>query len=81
VGQASRLRLSIFLDPDNRAHRCLAEIKSRLIANLDPDEWDLPPKPKGMHWRTYNRYVERYDAYEEILTEGIPELLAKLGIK
>jgi hypothetical protein len=34
-----------------------------------------------MRWRTYNRYVERYNAYEEILIDGIPELLAKLGIK
>ena len=27
-----------------------AKIKSRLIADLDPDEWDLPPKPKWMRW-------------------------------
>jgi hypothetical protein len=25
----------------------------------DPDEWDLPPKPKWMRWHTYNRYVEQ----------------------
>ena len=72
---------SQFADPDNRAHRGQAKIKSRLIADLDPDEWELPPKPKWMRWRTYNRYVERYNAYEEILIDGIPELLAKLGIK
>ena len=52
-------------------------INSQLIADLDPDEWDLPPKPKGMRWRTYNRYVERYDAYEAILDYGIAELMAK----
>jgi hypothetical protein len=34
---------------------------ARLIADFDPDEWDLPPKPKWMRWRTYNRYVERFD--------------------
>ena len=68
---------SQFADPDNRAHIGQAKIKSRLIANLDPDEWDLPPKPKGMRWRTYNRYVERYDAYEAILDYGIAELMAK----
>jgi hypothetical protein len=72
---------SQFADPDNRAHRGQAKIKARLIGDLDPDEWDLPPKPKGMRWRTYDRYVERYDVYEEILNDGIPELLAKLGIK
>jgi hypothetical protein len=26
---------------------------------------DLPPKPKGMHWRTYNRLADRYDRYDQ----------------
>jgi hypothetical protein len=69
---------SQFLDRDNRAHRGKAKIKARLIADLDPDEWDLPPKPKWMRWRTYNRYVERFDRYEAILNEGVEELWAKL---
>ena len=66
--------LKALLDSDESASR----IKSRLIGNLDPDEWDLPPKPKWMRWRTYKRYVERYDAYEAILDYGIAELMAKL---
>jgi hypothetical protein len=69
---------SQFLDPDNRAHAGQAKIKSRLIGDCDPDEWDLPPKPKWMRWRTYNRYVQRYDRYEDILEEGIIPLMAKL---
>ena len=68
---------SQFADPDNRAHLGQAKIRARLIGDLDPDEWDLPPKPKGMRWRTYNRYVERYDAYEATLEYGIAELMAK----
>ena len=68
---------SQFADRDNRAHLGQATIKARLIGDLDPDEWDLPPKPKWMRWRTYNRYVERYDGYEEILDYGIAELMAK----
>jgi hypothetical protein len=51
-------------------------IKARLIAELDPDEWELPPKPKWMRWRTYNRYEERFDGYEGILNDGIAELMA-----
>jgi hypothetical protein len=51
---------SQFADPDNRAHLGQAKIKSRLIGTLDPDEWDLPPKPKWMRWRTYNKHVERF---------------------
>jgi hypothetical protein len=53
-----------------------------LIADLDPDEWELPPKPKWMRWRTYNRLVEEFDSYEKILDRGIAELMAKfLGKK
>src|SRR5262249_51841554 len=47
---------SQFLDPGNRAHRGKAKIKARLIGDCDPDEWDLPAKPRWMRWRTYNRY-------------------------
>ena len=68
---------SQFADPDNRAHIGQAKIKSRLIADLDPDEWDLPPKPKWMRWRTYNRYVQKFDAYEDILSQNIAELMAR----
>jgi hypothetical protein len=61
----------------DRAHRGQAKIKKRLIGNLNPDEWDLPPKPKWMRWHTYNRYVDRYDAYEAILDRGTFALIAK----
>jgi hypothetical protein len=69
---------SQFNDWTNRAHLGKARIKARLIADLDPDEWDLPPKPKWMRWSTYNRHVERYDAYEDILDRGTFALAAKL---
>jgi hypothetical protein len=72
---------SQFLDRDNRAHRGQAKIKARLcrIGGYDPDEWDLPPKPKWMRWRTYERAVDRFDKYEDVLDEGIVRLAAKLG--
>jgi len=50
-----------------------------LIGDRDPDDWDLPPKPKWMRWSTYNRYVERYNNYEAILDYGTAALVAKLG--
>jgi hypothetical protein len=37
--------------------------KRRLIADLDPDEWDLPPKPKWMRWQTYRRYEAWFDRW------------------
>jgi len=67
---------SQFLDPRGKA-----KIKRRLIADLDPDEWDLPPKPKWMRWRTYDRYEERFDRYEAILEDGIAVLMAKFLAK
>ena len=73
---------SQFQDPINRAHLGKERIKSRLIGGLDPDEWELPPKPKWMRWRTYNRYVERFDQYEAELDYGFSLLAAKLfGLK
>ena len=68
---------SQFNDATNRAHGGQAKIKSKLIANLDPEEWDLPPKPKWMRWATYNKYSERYDHYEDILDYGCVALAAK----
>jgi hypothetical protein len=72
---------SQFNDATNRAHAGKARIKSRLIADLDPDEWDLPPKPKWMRWATYNRHVARYDRYEEFLDNSLAVFAAKLGNK
>jgi hypothetical protein len=44
---------SQFLDPVGRTWRTKAKIKNRLIGDEDPDEWDLPPKPKRMRLNTY----------------------------
>jgi hypothetical protein len=70
---------SQFLDPDNRAHWGQSKIKARLLGpGMDPDEWELPPKPPGMRWRTYHRHVQRFEHYDGILDGGIEALAAKL---
>jgi hypothetical protein len=56
--------VSQFDTPVDRAHRGKAKIKARLIGTCDPDEWDLPPKPKWMRWHTYNKQVDKFDRYE-----------------
>jgi hypothetical protein len=73
---------SQFLDRDNRAHRGQAKIRAKLCAlgGFDPDEWDFPPKPKWMRWRTYNRAEQRFDYYDSVLDDGLVEAAAKLGI-
>jgi hypothetical protein len=50
----------------NRGHTGKAKIKARLIGDLDPDDWELPPKPKWMRWRTYKRLEERFEAYDDM---------------
>jgi hypothetical protein len=73
---------SQFQDATNRAHLGKSRIKNRLIGELDPDEWDLPPKPKWMRWETYNRYEAKFDRYEAVLDHGCAALAAKLtGLK
>jgi hypothetical protein len=67
--------------PCERAHRGKAKIKARLIADLDPDDWDLPPKPKWMRWRTYNRYEDKFYAYEKVLDQVTIALVARLILR
>lgn len=71
---------SQFSTPVDRAHQGKARINSRLcsIGGFDPGDWDFPPKPKWMRWRTYNRAEEKFDRYESILDEGTFALLARL---
>ena len=49
-----------FETPFARAISARKKVKSRLIGNLDPREWELPPKPKWMRWTTYERLAENY---------------------
>jgi hypothetical protein len=73
---------SQFMTPIDRAHRGKAKINSRLcaIGGFDPEEWDLPPKPKWMRWKTYNRAEDKLDRYEEMLTGAANRALApRLG--
>jgi hypothetical protein len=73
---------SQFLDRVARGHQGAAAIKSRLcsIGRFAPDEWDLPPKPKWMRWRTYNRMVEKFDRCEAMVEEGLLGALKGLGL-
>ncbi|WP_157087968.1 hypothetical protein [Bradyrhizobium jicamae] len=84
--QARKCRVAYatqFLDRDSRAHHAKSRINARLcsIGKLDPEEWDFPPKPKWMRWKTYRRYETRFDHYDDILDRGIVALALKLGLK
>jgi hypothetical protein len=69
---------SQFESPVDRAHRGKAKIKAQLIGTCDPAAWDLPPKPKWMRWSTYQRFVERFDQYEDSLDDHLIGVVARL---
>ena len=73
---------SQFIDRVARGHQGAATIKSRLCSfgGFDPDEWDLPPKPKWMRWKTYNRMVEKFDRHEAMAEEGLAGAVMRLGL-
>jgi hypothetical protein len=65
----------------DRGHAGKAKVKARLIGELDPEDWELPPKPKWMRWRTYNRLAERFEVYDDMRypdDSTLPALVAKL---
>jgi hypothetical protein len=59
-------RLSYSSQAETRADRATRAM-FKIVRRLDPEEDcnDLPPKPKGMHWRTFNRLVDRYEKYDQ----------------
>ena len=69
---------SQFESPAGRARCGREKIKFRLLGNCDADDWDLPPKPKLMRWRTYNQHVQRFESYEDVIEEQTFGVLARL---
>jgi hypothetical protein len=51
-----------------------------IIGSLAPEVTynDLPPKPKGMHWSTYDCLAEHYDTYD---TRWAIEIMRRLGLR
>jgi hypothetical protein len=73
---------SQFLDRDSRAHHGQSKLNSRLcsIGQFDPDDWNFPPKPKWMRWKTYKRYQERFERHEAQLDAGLEKMVARLKL-
>ncbi len=59
----------------DRATRGMFKIVQRLYPKAEIN--DLPPKPKGMHWRTYERLAERYQTYDD---QWANEAIRRFGI-
>lgn len=71
---------SQFADAVGRAHIGRDRINRRICraGRLNARDWDFPPKPKWMRWRTYNQAEKLFDRYEEILDFGTYDLVARL---
>lgn len=54
--------VSQYHSPGARAHYMKDKLCDR-IAGPEADEWDVPPKPKWMRWRTYERLSKRFEKY------------------
>jgi hypothetical protein len=59
----------------DRATRAMFKIVRRLDPSAEFN--DLPSKPKGMHWRTYERLADRYDEHD---TRWTIEAMRRFGI-
>jgi hypothetical protein len=70
---------SQFRSPYRRACSGAEAIRYRL-GGRDYSEWsgELPPRPKGMHWRTYEREIARIETYENACNCYLLRCIAQL---
>ena len=60
----------------DRAITAREKVKSRLIGELDPREWELPPKPRWMRWHTYERLAEKYRFHQGTIDQCFADFVA-----
>jgi hypothetical protein len=66
-----------FESPWSRAISAREKIKLRLIGDLDPRDWELPPKPKWMRWTTYERMAKQYRFNQGIINQSMADFVAR----
>jgi hypothetical protein len=65
----------------DRAHRGKAKIRTRLSAEMVRDSSPMPPRPRGMHHKTYKRYAEKFEIYDKALAKGARAFIQKYVAK
>ena len=53
--------------PIRRVWHIEAKVKASRLGTEEPDEWNVPPQPKGMRWVTCEPWVAKCEAAEEML--------------
>ena len=78
LGPASRLRVPVSIPVSSRLIGGTGHPMSAWggIIPLVGDE--LPPRPKGMHRRTYEKIMKRYEAYKTTMDQDLILALARL---
>lgn len=70
-----------FLSPTERIWAAKHKLNKRLcrLGGLDADDWDFPPKPKWMRWKTYERWQDKFEKHEDVLDGEILKAVSRLA--
>jgi hypothetical protein len=64
--------------PTSRMHDRSRKLYARLGADYRGLAYGFPPKPEGMHWRTYETICGRLEAESDGLGKGLAQLVERL---
>jgi len=64
--------------PTGRMHERSRKLYVKLGADFRGMSWELPLKPKGMHWRTYEAICARLEMEANGLDRGLAQLVERL---
>ena len=67
-------------DPTGRMHDRSRKLYLGLGADYRGLDSEWPPKPKGMHWRTYDAICDRLEVEADGLDMGVAQLVEKLSL-
>jgi hypothetical protein len=73
------------LDRSSRVMESARKLAAKVLRIGPPNwrqehkDWDFPPKPPWMRWKTYNRYYASWEQYERLSNAYLEQWALKLG--